>query len=106
MKKKTSGARAGAKKRNGKNAVFSVKSPANDGLLGYAVEEGPGESEAPEVQEVAPAAWMTPALMEETQAGWSKYYGRPLDRSEVLEILHNIRWFGELMLRGMNGGMK
>ncbi len=29
---------------------------------------------------------------------------RPLKRAEAVEILHNIRWFGELLMLGMNGG--
>ena len=104
MKTKTSGARAGAKKRNGKTSVFVEKSLENEGFSGYAVQGERRESDTPAPPEIAPAAWMTPALVEKTHAHWSRRYGRSLEQHEVVEILNNVRRFGELMRRAMNGG--
>lgn len=52
----------------------------------------------------APAGWLSPGLIRRAHKVWSKRYGRSLERGEVLEILHNLRWFGELMRRALPGG--
>ena len=51
------------------------------------------------------AEWITPALIEKTDSVWSKRYGRRLERSEILDILQNVRRFGQLLLRTMKGEM-
>ena len=105
MKTTRSGTRAGRKRKCAEHREFTEKS------IGFVGESapcyGPG-NEAGEVakrrEEPAPAAWMTPDLIERTHEVWSENYGRSLERWEVLEILRNVRWFGEVLRRGLTGG--
>lgn len=107
MKKKRSGARAGDEAANAENRVFFEESSGFVGETAAVCREGNDGRAAgnPTPREAEPAGWMTPGLIEKTHAVWSKRYGRSLGRDEVLEILRNVRWFGELMRRALKGGL-
>jgi len=99
MKTTGSGAQTGRKRKSAENRV-SIEE--NTGFISASApclkaENGMAEGSA----EPTPAAWMTPELVEQTHTVWSKEYGRPLERCEVLEILRNVRWFGEILRRWM-----
>lgn len=89
--------------KSAKNAVITGKNAGDGEDMLYALEGERRESASPESVDVTPAHWMSPDLSAETHAVWSKRYGRSLEPGEVIEILANIRWFGELIRRGMNG---
>ena len=44
-------------------------------------------------------AWITEELIAEHRRVWSKYYRRPVSRTEALEIIHNLRRFAEVVLQ-------
>ena len=100
MKTNRPGAGSGGKSRSSDKQPFTGKSTGfieeNAACLNAAVGAGRGN-------DPAPAAWMTPALIKETHEMWSKRYGRALERCEVLEILRNVRWFGEILRRWLEG---
>ena len=105
MKTTRSGTRAGRKRKSAEHREFSEKS------IGFVGESAPccgsgneARERAGRIEEPAPAPWMTPALIERTHTVWSKNYGRSLERWEVLEILRNVRWFAEVLRRGLTGG--
>ena len=104
---------AGARRRRVKKSGKSVKSTVNTGKnageredMLYAVEGERRDSASPETPEITPKPWMSSALIEKTHQVWSRAYGRPLERAEVIEILQNVRWFGELLRKVNPGGKK
>ena len=103
MKTHSIGACAEKTEKSEKNRDITGKNASDTGGRVYALEGGNGNPEG--LPTLPPAAWMTPELMEKTQAVWSKRYGRTLEQSEVIEILLNVRWFGELLQRGIEGGI-
>jgi len=99
MKTTISGARAGRKNERADFREFTEKS------VGFVGDSTPCCEPGNEAGEAAPAAWMTPNLIERTHTVWSKRYGRSLEQWEVVEILRNVRWFGEILRRWMKGGL-
>ena len=45
------------------------------------------------------AAWISDQLLADTIDVWSRVYGRPVATEEALEILANVRRFGELLIQ-------
>ena len=42
--------------------------------------------------------WISPSLLAETQAVWSREYGRPVDAAEATEILLNVKRLAKLLV--------
>ena len=105
MIKTLSGVRVDAKKRS-KACRASAKQ--NTGFVGEStvvcsVEHGGNDGAKLETPTPVPAGWVTSELMEKTRTLWEKRYGRVLERGEVMEILDNVRRFGELLRRQRKG---
>jgi hypothetical protein len=100
MKTAKSGTRTGRKNRDAGHRAFPEKTTGfiEENAACLKAGEGEGRRDEPE-----PAAWMTPTVINRTHEVWSKEYGRSLERWEVLEILRNVRWFGEILRRWMRG---
>lgn len=47
------------------------------------------------------ATWITDELLCETRRVWSKVYRRPIGDDEAMEILMNVKRFGEVLLKAV-----
>jgi hypothetical protein len=43
-------------------------------------------------------SWITPELLQETCAVWSRAYGRPVSEDEAMQILHNVKRLAEVLI--------
>jgi hypothetical protein len=50
-----------------------------------------------------PRAWITPELVQETCAVWSRAYGRPVAEEEACEILQNVKRLAEVLISVQRG---